>query len=332
MLKKYFLLIRAPNLFTVPSNVLSGYFATTTPSNADPQQLLALIISSVLLYASGIVLNDYFDMKVDKKERPGRPLASGSIAGRSALILAALSITAANILTLFVGWSSFIVSCILTSVIFGYNYRLKRNAISNPLAMGTARFLNVILGGSSALGVIPTMDMMLFFVGYCLFLYTAAISVLSRMEVSEAGKIFNRSYLIPIVLSFSSILFTVVSILIVGFFGYLRIAFIFNMIIFLSIMIVTFFHLFTKLRRPRKFARETQYRKASSKAKKDNANDINLTQNFSHEIQRTIKTLILSIIVLDSIFLSGLVGIYAGLAVILLIIPAILLGRRLYVT
>jgi 4-hydroxybenzoate polyprenyltransferase len=331
MLRKYFLLIRAPNLFTVPSNILAGYFATTTPSNADPQQLLALIISSVLLYASGIVLNDYFDMKVDKKERPGRPLASGSIAVRSALILAASSITAANILTLFVGWTSFIVSCVLTSVIFGYNYRLKRNAISNPLVMGTARFLNVILGGSSALGVVPAMDMMLVFVGYCLFLYTAAISVLSRMEVSEAGKFFKRSYLIPIVLSISNIFVTVVSILIVGFFGYLHIAFIFNMMVFLSIMIVTFFHLFTKLRGPRRLVGETQYRKASLKVKKDNANDINRT-NVSHEIQRTIKSLILSIIVLDSIFLSGLVGIYAGLAVILLIIPAILLGRRLYVT
>jgi 4-hydroxybenzoate polyprenyltransferase len=331
MLRKYFLLIRAPNLFTVPSNILSGYFATTTPSNADPQQLLALIISSVLLYASGIVLNDYFDIKVDKKERPGRPLASGSIAARSALILAASSITAANILTLFVGWTSFIVSCLLTSVIFGYNYRLKRNAISNPLVMGAARFLNVILGGSSALGVVPTMDMMLVFVGYCLFLYTAAISVLSRMEVSEAGEFFNRSYWIPIVLSFSNILLTVVSILIVGFFGYLHIAFIFNMLVFLSIMIVTFFHLFTKLRGPRKLVGETQHRKAFLKVKKDNANAINRT-NVSHELQRTIKTLILSIIVLDSIFLSGLVGIYAGLAVILLIIPAILLGRRLYVT
>jgi UbiA prenyltransferase family len=330
MFRKYFLLIRAPNLFTVPSNILSGYFATTTPSNADPQQLLALIISSVLLYASGIVLNDYFDVKVDKKERPGRPLASGSIAVRSALILAASSITAANILTLFVGWTSFIVSCVLTSVIFGYNYRLKRNAIINPLVMGTARFLNVIMGGSSALGVVPTMDMMLVFVGYCLFLYTAAISVLSRMEVSEAGNFFKKSYLNPIVLSFSNILLTVVSILIVGFFGYLYIAFIFNIIIFLSIMIVTFFHLFTKLEGSRKLAGETQYRKFL-KVNKDNANDINRT-NFGHEIQRAIKTLILSIIVLDSVFLSGLVGIYAGLAVILLIIPAILLGRRLYVT
>jgi hypothetical protein len=245
--------------------------------------------------------------------------------------LAASSITAANILTLFVGWTSFIVSCVLTSVIFGYNYRLKRNAISSPLVMGAARFLNVILGGSSTLGAVPTMDMMLVFVGYCLFLYTAAISVLSRMEVSEAGRFFNRLYLIPIVLSFSNILLTVVSILIVGFFGHLHIAFVFNMIIFLSIMIVTFFHLFTKLSGSRKLVGETQYRKASLNVKKDNAKAINRT-NVSHQIQRTIKTLILSIIILDSIFLSGLVGIYAGFAVILLIIPAILLGRRLYVT
>jgi hypothetical protein len=96
-------------------------------------------------------------------------------------------------------------------------------------------------------------------------------------------------------------------------------------------MIVTYFHLFTKLGGSRRMVGETQCRKVSLKVKKDNASNINRT-NVSHEIQRTIKTLILSIIILDSIFLSGLVGIYAGLAVILLIIPAILLGRRLYVT
>jgi len=42
--------------------------------------------------------------------------------------------------------------------------------------------------------------------------------------------------------------------------------------------------------------------------------------------------MILSIIILDSIFLSGLVGIYTGLVVLLLVIPPIVLGRRLYVT
>src|SRR5918996_6596459 len=293
MVRQYLLLIRVPNLFTVPSNILAGYFATISTANAGVDQLLSLIVSSVLLYVSGIVLNDYFDINVDRKERPSRPLASGRITKRSALLLAVISIVAGNILALSVSWTSFIISGSLTLVIFAYNYRLKRNAISNPLVMGIARFLNVILGGSSALGVVPTTDMMLVFVGYCLFLYTAAISVLSRMEVSEAGKFFNRSYLTPIVLSFSNILLTVVSILIVGFLGYLHIAFIFNMIVFLSIMIVTFFHLFSKLSGSKKLVGETQYRKASLSVKKDNVNDINRT-NISHEIQRTIKTLILS--------------------------------------
>ena len=54
--------------------------------------------------------------------------------------------------------------------------------------------------------------------------------------------------------------------------------------------------------------------------------------SISREIQREVKTMILSIILLDSIFLSGLVGVYAGLAVLLLVIPPILLGRKLYVT
>jgi 4-hydroxybenzoate polyprenyltransferase len=54
--------------------------------------------------------------------------------------------------------------------------------------------------------------------------------------------------------------------------------------------------------------------------------------SISREIQRKVKTMILSIVVLDSIFLSGLIGIYAGIAVLLLIIPPILLGRKLYVT
>jgi 4-hydroxybenzoate polyprenyltransferase len=54
--------------------------------------------------------------------------------------------------------------------------------------------------------------------------------------------------------------------------------------------------------------------------------------NISREIQHKVKTMILSIVVLDSIFLSGLVGIYAGFAVLLLLVPPILLGRKLYVT
>ena len=46
-------------------------------------------------------------------------------------------------------------------------------------------------------------------------------------------------------------------------------------------------------------------------------------------IQKAIKNMVLSIIVLDSVFVSGTAGLYYGLATLLLIIPSIVLAREL---
>ena len=330
MLGQYLLLIRAPNLFTLPSNILSGYFATTLLGDANITQLLLLIFSSIFLYVAGIILNDYFDINVDRKERPNRPLASGQITKRSALLIATSSIVAGNVLSWSVSWNSFIISFCLTIVIFIYNYWLKRNRAGNPLTMGSARFLNVLLGGSSALGLVTKMDLTLVFVGYCLFLYTASISLLSLKEVSAGERLSNKAW-IPIVLSFLTVLLTVGSILVAGFFGYFQTAFIFNLIIFSCIMCISFFHLFSRLKRITNLTSRGQYKKGYPKIEEDSVDSINQT-DISREIQQKVKTMILSIVVLDSIFLSGLVGIYAGFAVLLLVIPPILLGRKLYVT
>jgi heme O synthase-like polyprenyltransferase len=330
MLGQYLLLIRVPNLFTVPSNILSGYFATTLLGEANIPQLLLLIFSSIFLYAAGTILNDYFDINVDRKERPNRPLASGQITKRNALLIATSSIVAGNILSWSVSWNSFIISFCLTIVIFIYNYWLKRNRAGNPLTMGSARFLNVLLGGSSALGLVTKMDLTLVFVGYCLFLYTVSISLLSLKEVSTGERLSNKAW-IPIVLSFLTVLLTIGSILVAGFSGYFQMAFIFNLIIFSCIMCIGFFHLFSRLKRITNLTSQGHFKEGYPKVEEERVDSMSQT-SVSREIQRKVKTMILSIVVLDSIFLSGLIGIYAGIAVLLLVIPPILLGRKLYVT
>jgi 4-hydroxybenzoate polyprenyltransferase len=330
MLGKYLLLIRAPNLFTVPSNILSGYFATTLLGDANISQLLLLTFSSIFLYVAGIILNDYFDINVDRKERPNRPLASGQITKRSALLIATCSVVTGNVISWSVSWNSFIVSFCLTIVIFIYNYWLKRNHTGNPLTMGSARFLNVLLGGSSALGLVTKMDLTLVFVGYCLFLYTVSISLLSLKEVSTGERLPNKAW-IPLVLSFLAVLLTIGSIIVAGFSGYFQMAFIINLTIFSGIMCISFFHLFSRLKRITNLTSQGQYKEGYPKVEEESVDGINQT-TISREIQHKVKTMILSIVVLDSIFLSGLVGIYAGFAVLLLVIPPILLGRKLYVT
>jgi hypothetical protein len=94
---------------------------------------------------------------------------------------------------------------------------------------------------------------------------------------------------------------------------------------------ISFFNLFSRLKRITNLTSQGQSKEGYPKVEEESVESMNQA-NISREIQHIVKTMILSIVVLDSIFLSGLVGIYAGFAVLLLVIPPILLGRKLYVT
>src|SRR4051812_6654179 len=71
-------LMRLPNVFTAIADVAMGYLVVNH-SVDEPGKLACLIGASAALYTAGMVLNDVFDVQVDAKERPFRPLPSGQI-------------------------------------------------------------------------------------------------------------------------------------------------------------------------------------------------------------------------------------------------------------
>ena len=296
MLRQYLLLIRLPNTFTAPSNILTGYFAIISPAYAHSQQLFILILSSVLIYIAGTVFNDYFDIEIDLKERPYRPLPAGTITKQKAFVIAIVSLVSANILAFAVSWSSFVISTILSATVISYDFRLK-NTVIGPITMGAARFLNVILGASPAFFVLLANNnffVRMIFVSLSIFLYVLAISLLSRKEID--GMQTRRT----IVGSFFIVFTVIASLSFAGFLGIFKMEFFANLILFAGIIIITF--------------RQTKSR------------------NSSLVIQKAIKNMVISIIVLDSVFISGSIGLYYGLATLLLIIPSIIFSRKLYVT
>ena len=109
-----------------------------------------LLAASSLLYLSGVVLNDVFDLETDRSERPERPLPSGRVSldaarrlGWKLLLLGVLLGTGAG---LFVGHlRPGIVAALLATSILLYDAWLKRTPLG-PLAMGACRMLNVLLG------------------------------------------------------------------------------------------------------------------------------------------------------------------------------------------
>jgi 4-hydroxybenzoate polyprenyltransferase len=316
-LKQYLLLIRLPNVFTALSNVVAGYFSLTGPSDASFVDLSMLMASSALLYIFGIILNDYFDLETDRKERPLRPLPSGRVSIRSALFLAVLALLTANVLAALVSTASLMVSALLSAVVFAYDYRLKKNGISGSLAMSTARFLNVFLGASpallvlfplnttgqqqeAALGGFPWTTLL---AAGAVFAYVYAIMLLSRKEIGEYGRNVYRRIIAQ---SFSIIIgMAVVVALVLGF--YLKnIEISVNVLLFSIVIYVTLKGLF-------------------SDAEKSSAEQ-------SQRIQHAIRNLVLSIVILDSIFITAFAGLFYGIASLIIIVPAVILAKKLYVT
>lgn len=292
--KEYLQLIRLPNVFTTPSNILAGYFAavtTTTAAEADGVHLIALMVSSGLLYIAGIVLNDYFDIEIDKKERPSRPLPSGKISKGYALTIAIVALLIANIIALVVGPISLAISLALTLLIIAYDYQLKYSVLG-PFAMGGTRSLNVIFGASPVLLYIDNHSVAI--VGAAaasLFFYVSSITILSKKEVGKERP--NSTLVILIVFG------VILAIVPLGMLLQFEWTFLLNLSIFAGVTIVTF---------RQYIAKEVP------------------------SVQKAVRNMVISIIILDSVFVTGTAGLPYGLATLVLIAPVVVLAKKLYVT
>jgi 4-hydroxybenzoate polyprenyltransferase len=117
--------------------------------------------ASACLYTAGMVLNDVFDIDIDKQERPFRPLPSGQIGPGTArafgfgllldgiLLGAVAGYAALSNGSIAIPWRSGAISISLAASVLLYDGFLKKTPFG-PLGMGLCRFFNVLLGMSVA--------------------------------------------------------------------------------------------------------------------------------------------------------------------------------------
>jgi 4-hydroxybenzoate polyprenyltransferase len=142
-------LIRLPNVFTAPPDVLVGWVLWSN-SRLDAD-VLWVLVASVCLYAAGMILNDWFDAQEDRRDRPYRPLPAGEVSVSLAFILGAGLLTAGVLIAWFAWPMAGMVAFLLAGLILLYNGLLKKTPIAS-LAMGGCRTLNVLLGVVRAAG------------------------------------------------------------------------------------------------------------------------------------------------------------------------------------
>ena len=195
-------LIRAPAIPSSAANVLAGFLIANT--NWLPiWDLLLLVISSCCLYASGMVLNDISDIQEDRIHTPQRPIAAGEISIRHAWF-AFLALTASGLVaSALASFSSLLVAVSIVVAIFLYSRPLKKTTFAS-IMMGTCRFLNVALGGSTSAsiaagGVFWGVPILLLWIATSLAITVAGITLFAKNENIPIGR--NHLYFSLLVLA-----------------------------------------------------------------------------------------------------------------------------------
>src|SRR6266542_6558459 len=111
------------------------------------RELTLGFLCGFFISGSAIVLNDYFDLEVDKVNAPDRPLPSGLITRWEAILLTALATLVGLAASLALGFPSFILCTIFWLIGFLYNWKFKEAGLSGNLMVSSSVGITFILGG-----------------------------------------------------------------------------------------------------------------------------------------------------------------------------------------
>ena len=178
-------LVRIPTVFTAMADIFLGFLLTH--SSLEPASTFVFLLSaSVCIYWTGMILNDYFDRDVDAQDRPGRPIPSGRIPAASALKLGVMLNVAGIGLAACAGQGSLLIAMLLTVCVWLYDGLLKKTPLA-PLVMGSCRFFNVLLGASAS----PTLAMWgcpQMYVAVGLGIYVCGLTWFARQEAKTSAR------------------------------------------------------------------------------------------------------------------------------------------------
>jgi len=116
---------------------------------APLNETFAGFFSIFLISASILVLNDYFDVKIDKINAPHRPIPSNLVTPFEALIFSITLLIMGLILSYLISFAAFLCSIALSIVGFLYNLKFKKSGLPGNLMVSFSVGMTFIYGGLS---------------------------------------------------------------------------------------------------------------------------------------------------------------------------------------
>ncbi len=100
-----------------------------------------------LIGAGGNIVNDYFDRFVDAVNKPWRPIPSGRIRAKTALITSVSLMVLGVSLSVLLNPYCFLVAVLASILLFEYSRWIKRTGFPGNIVIGLLSFLSILFGG-----------------------------------------------------------------------------------------------------------------------------------------------------------------------------------------
>ena len=179
-IKAWLRLFRTGNCVIIGLASATGYFLG---GGRDPVIALLVGLASALVAAGGNSINDYFDHAIDLVNKPWRPLPSGQISPRTALIVSLVSTGLGVVVGYLISPLCGLIASIAALVLYAYSSELKKSGFWGNVIIASLSALSVLYGGLAA----PRPELSFFPAGYA-FLIILGREILKGLEDYEGDK------------------------------------------------------------------------------------------------------------------------------------------------
>jgi 4-hydroxybenzoate polyprenyltransferase len=230
----YLRLFRWPNLLVLALAQCLFRFAVILPASGVHGPGMShflfalLVVSTAGIAAAGYAINDYFDLRIDRINKPGRIILGRMLGRRNAIVAHQLLNAVSVFLGLYVAmrldsWAVALVFLCCPALLWLYSIRLKRQLLSGNLAVALLSAISVGLvwlaeyQGMARIAELPRallgeMSRMALFYGLLAFLLTLIREVLKDME-DRKGDSCAGCRTLPVVLGLKGAKISVTSLL-----------------------------------------------------------------------------------------------------------------------
>jgi geranylgeranylglycerol-phosphate geranylgeranyltransferase len=143
-------LVRPAKPIAAGAYALLGAYLAGPPAQLLSAPVLIAAFVVLLVTAFGFVVNDCYDVGVDRIGKPDRPIPSGRISSRAAAGFAGLLAFAALAFSLSLGWRFAMIALGALALSWAYSYRLKNTLLLGNAAVAVLVVASLFYGALAA--------------------------------------------------------------------------------------------------------------------------------------------------------------------------------------